>query len=83
MFRHPRSSASWITSMRTSLRLVLRATLLAALTASSARAFGDDAATTPVRASAAPMLEPTTLLLVGIGLVGIAIFRTRYRHEKQ
>ncbi len=83
MFRHPRSSASWVTSMRTSLRLVLRTTLLAALTASVAHASVIDSATNPVRASAAPMLEPTTLLLVGIGLVGIAIFRTRYRHEKQ
>lgn len=33
----------------------------------------------PTRADATPILEPSTLLLVGIGLVGIAIFRSRSR----
>ncbi|MBI4881039.1 MAG: PEP-CTERM sorting domain-containing protein [Planctomycetes bacterium] len=30
---------------------------------------------------AAPLLEPSTLVLVGLGLIGLAVFRTRYRQE--
>jgi len=31
---------------------------------------------------ASPVLEPSTLVLIGLGLVGLAVFRARFRHEK-
>jgi PEP-CTERM motif len=38
-----------------------------------------EAPVAPAQAGATPMLEPSTLLMVGLGLVGIAIFRSRHR----
>ncbi len=36
---------------------------------------------TSLLSGAAPLLEPSTLVLVGLGLIGLAVFRTRYRQE--
>jgi hypothetical protein len=56
---------------------LLSASLLALV--SSARA--DD--TSGIKAAVAgPLLEPSTLALIGLGLVGLAVFRARFRDEK-
>ena len=36
----------------------------------------------PRQANTAPPVDPSILVLVGLGLVGVAVFRARYRHEK-
>lgn len=41
--------------------------------------FAVTGASEPTRADATPILEPSTLLLVGLGLVGIAVFRAKKR----
>ena len=43
-----------------------------------------EAVTEPVTAQTAsqPLLEPSTLLLVGVGLIGLAVYRARYRDQK-
>lgn len=72
MDRHPRFGiAGWISVTFASVALCVGPLF----------ARADQAADLPVRAAAAaPILEPSMLLMLGIGLVGVAIFRARNRN---
>lgn len=37
----------------------------------------------PAAASAPPLLQPSTLVLVGLGLVGLAVFRARAQNHRE
>lgn len=62
----------------------VRAVTLGSFVSSVAFAATTEAIPEPVTAQTAsqPLLEPSTLLLIGVGLVGLAVYRARYRDQK-
>lgn len=45
--------------------------------------FASEAEETANLAATAPLLDPSTLVLVGLGLVGLAVFRSRLGHQDE
>lgn len=64
--------------------VAVRAIAFGSILSSVAFAATTETIPEPVTAQTAsqPLLEPSTLLLIGVGLIGLAVYRARYRDQK-
>ena len=57
-------------------------TFLVALSAAPAAALAGPAASPDLKVASAAVLDPSTLVMIGTGLIGIALVRSRYNSDE-